>query len=153
MSGRAAGILVALIVTAGLAGCREQPDTPTTTETSYRVEWPVTRGKELYRHYCTSCHGADGLGDGYNSEAMGVAPRNLTDRARMAAMDDAALARLITGGGPAAGLGAMMPAFGATLEERELKYVIAFLRAISGQGDEESAAGHSDASSPEQGRD
>lgn len=125
-------MIFTLAMAAGLVtcGCREDPETPTTTESAYRVNWPQTRGGELYKHYCAACHGDRGRGDGYNSGAMSTKPRDLTDAAHMAALSDERLTRVLRDGGPAANLGPLMPAFGATLEPEELENLIAHLRTL-----------------------
>jgi len=125
-------MIFTLAIAAGFAacGCREDPETPTTTESAYRVNWPQTRGGELYKHYCAACHGDRGRGDGYNSGAMSTKPRDLTDAAHMAALSDDRLRGVLRDGGLAANLGPLMPAFGATLKPEELQYLIAHLRTL-----------------------
>ena len=45
-------MIFTVAMAAGLltCGCREDPETPTTTESAYRVNWPQTRGGQLYEH-------------------------------------------------------------------------------------------------------
>ena len=125
-------MIFSLAMAAGLVacGCREDPETPTTTESAYRVNWPQTRGGELYKHYCAACHGPGGRADGYNSGALSTKPRDLTDAAHMSPLSDEHLTRVLRDGGPAADLGPLMPAFGATLKPEELAYLIAHLRTL-----------------------
>ena len=141
MAAKAVSVLTVVATLAVFCvGCREEPETPTTGESAYQVNWPVTRGRELYEQYCLSCHGTDGRRDGYNSDMLPVRPADLTDRTRMAELTDEALAGVIREGGPAAGLSVVMPAFGASLEEQEVEYLVAYLRALSGQPAAEAAS-------------
>jgi len=41
-------------------------------------EAPVSMGKSDYDRFCVACHGADGTGDALATEALGVAPADLT---------------------------------------------------------------------------
>src|SRR5688572_29086887 len=73
-----ASICVALLV--GLAanasaGQKTGPvSPPTVIESMY--------GPDLYRHYCATCHGRDGKGDGPAGRALKVPPSDLTVLAR-----------------------------------------------------------------------
>ena len=39
----------------------------------------VMQGKELFMNYCIHCHGASGIGDGFNAGNVDPGPRDLTD--------------------------------------------------------------------------
>jgi mono/diheme cytochrome c family protein len=43
-----------------------------------RQDASQARGRQLYRTYCATCHGASGHGDGPMVEVLRVAPANLT---------------------------------------------------------------------------
>jgi len=58
-------------------------------------------GGQLYRAFCSQCHGLTGEGNGVNSPELEVAPRNHTDRGEMSARSDEDLRKAIAEGGRA----------------------------------------------------
>lgn len=61
-----------------LAGCEEGAPTPwSKIAAEPQVAPQVTRGREVYEAYCTSCHGVDGAGDGPLAADLPVAPPDL----------------------------------------------------------------------------
>jgi mono/diheme cytochrome c family protein len=91
-------------------------------------EFRITKGKVLYRRYCSFCHGDSGAGDGLNAYSMPVKPRDLTDQDKMALKADRKLERVILFGGASQGLSKNMPAFGKTLSDLDAKYLIKYIR-------------------------
>jgi mono/diheme cytochrome c family protein len=113
-----------------LAGCAETPETPETTDSAYRANWPQTRGRELFIRYCAACHGDRGQADGYNVAALAVRPRDLSNADHMTALDDAHLATIVRDGGAARGLSPLMPPFGPTFTDEEYRFLVVFLRTL-----------------------
>ncbi len=62
-----------------------------------------------YDTLCSTCHGKTGVGDGANAAALNPKPRNYTDKAWQAQVDDEYLAKFIVEGGAKMGKSAMMP--------------------------------------------
>lgn len=72
-------------------------------------------GPDLYRHYCATCHGRDGKGDGPAGRALKVPPADLTVLARRdkGVFPASAVATIIRGGMSVAAHGsADMPVWG-----------------------------------------
>lgn len=92
---------------------------------------PVAAGKEIFMQICTPCHGQEGKGDGPAAVTLDPKPRNLTDPAYMAPINDRYLFELISRGGIAVGKSPMMPAQPA-LAAQDIGNVIAFVRTLSG---------------------
>ena len=88
-------------------------------------------GALLYRAYCTPCHGMTGNGQGLNVPDMSVQPRDHTDASEMGARTDEDLARAIVNGGRAVGKSALMPPWGAILDDAEVAALVAHLRQLS----------------------
>ncbi len=88
------------------------------------------KGKETYAKFCATCHGATGKGDGPGAAALNPKPRDLTDKAYMAKLDDRYLSDIITKGGAAAGKSPLMPPWGGALKAEEIQNVIAFVRSM-----------------------
>jgi mono/diheme cytochrome c family protein len=67
------------------------------------VENPATTAKNIFHDRCAVCHGQQGLGDGPGSAALTPKPRNFTDAAWQASVQDDNLRAIIVKGGPAVG--------------------------------------------------
>jgi mono/diheme cytochrome c family protein len=83
-------------------------------------------GKKLYATYCSSCHGENGKGDGPASQAFSVKPGDHTNGAIMNKDSDEFLSEIISKGGGAVGKSTFMPAWGNTLNEKQVSAVIAY---------------------------
>jgi mono/diheme cytochrome c family protein len=92
---------------------------------------PIAEGKQIFMQTCTPCHGQEGKGDGPASASLDPKPRNLTDPAYMAPLNDRYLFELISRGGIAMGKSPMMPAQPG-LAARDIGNVIAYVRSLSG---------------------
>ena len=87
-------------------------------------------GQALYRHYCMNCHGDAGKGDGFNAYNLDPRPRSLADSTFQARHSDADLVAAIRSGGGAVGLSTGMPPWGRTLNERQIRNVVDYLRTL-----------------------
>lgn len=85
--------------------------------------------KADYAKLCASCHGATGKGDGPTGQAFPTKPRNFADAAWQASVDDARLAKSITGGGAAVGAAPFMPPFPA-LKPEQVADMVALIRSF-----------------------
>jgi mono/diheme cytochrome c family protein len=138
---------IALLLLAVAVGCRPAADParevptppgaePAATEPAAAtlplpdLGYDAREGRALFEHYCSTCHGVDGHGDGFNAYNLDPKPRDLSDPAFQAAHSDAELTTVIRSGGPAAGLSNGMPAWGRTLSERRIHEVVIFLRTL-----------------------
>lgn len=145
----AAAILAALALAA--AGCRgqaptsdppasaeadpEAADTTTALFSAATVPIPelgynAREGRTLYRHYCQSCHGEEGAGDGFNAYNLDPKPKSLADSTFQADHSDSDLVTAIRSGGAAVGLANIMPPWGHTLNERQIHNIVDFLRTL-----------------------
>ena len=88
-------------------------------------------GQEIYEQYCALCHGPQGKGDGSLSANLDPKPRNHTDGAYMNALSDAHLLNIVGGGGGAAGLSPIMPAWKDILSAQQIRDVVAFVRTLA----------------------
>lgn len=90
----------------------------------------VEQGKKLYGQFCVSCHGQSGKGDGPASAALNPKPRDHTDKELMSKLSDDDLLKVIKGGGASVGKSPLMPPWGATLKDDQIKDVIAYVRTL-----------------------
>jgi mono/diheme cytochrome c family protein len=100
-------------------------------------------GKALFRHYCQTCHGETGAGDGFNAYNLDPRPKDLSDPAFQKRKSDADLADAVRRGGVGVGLSPLMPPWAHTLSPRQIDEVILYLRALRRKpaGPERSADG------------
>lgn len=92
------------------------------------------RGQEVYRTYCSACHGARGGADGPLSKLLVPPPPRHSDAAHMEALSDDYLYRLLKEGGPAVGKSPLMNAWGKVLSEDQLRDLIAYMRTLAVTG-------------------
>jgi len=88
-------------------------------------------GRALFQHYCSTCHGTEGHGDGFNAYNLDPKPRDLADPAFQAGRSDEELVSILRTGGGAAGLSTGMPPWGRTLNERQIRNLVSFLRTLA----------------------
>ena len=83
-----------------------------------------------YRTYCMQCHSIAGSGAGINARDMAVPARNHTDGKYMEARTDAELFKVIKEGGLAINKSALMPPWGGTLSDSEIKAMVKHIRKL-----------------------
>lgn len=94
------------------------------------AEGDADNGRQLYRHYCTQCHGLEGDGGGINVKDMAVMPRDHTDKAEMSARTDADLFKAIKHGGKSINKSMLMPQWGNNLTDQQINDLVAYLRQL-----------------------
>lgn len=104
----------------------------------FSLLWPsngsaqnAAEGAKLYASYCATCHGDKGKGDGVAGRSLPVKPRDHTNGAVMKQLTDQALADVITKGGSAVGKSAFMPAWGSSLNEGQVRDLVAYIRTLA----------------------
>ena len=83
-----------------------------------------------YRAYCVQCHGSQANGKGVNVRDMSVSPRDHTDAKSMSGRSDDALFKVIKEGGSAISKSVLMPPWGGTLSDEEIKDLVQYLREL-----------------------
>jgi cytochrome c oxidase cbb3-type subunit 3 len=87
--------------------------------------------KENYDYYCTQCHGAKGKGDGINAtDEMPVSPRNHTDPKEMGKLTSEDVYFAIKDGGKSVGKSSLMPRWGNTINDDEIKDLVKYLSTL-----------------------
>ncbi|MEK6682611.1 MAG: cytochrome c [Nitrospirota bacterium] len=88
----------------------------------------AVNAEENYKWYCSQCHGLTGKGDGINAtKDQPVNPRNHTDTKEMAKLSASDVENVIRDGGAATSKSTMMPPFGKTMTDAEIKELVAYL--------------------------
>ena len=86
---------------------------------------------ENYDQYCIQCHGAEGKGDGVNAtDEMPVSPRNHTDPKEMGKLTSEDVYFAIKDGGKSVGKSSLMPRWGGTLDDDEIKALVEHLSTL-----------------------
>jgi mono/diheme cytochrome c family protein len=142
-------VLVALLLAttvAVLAGCRktaiaaradplaEAYDTESDWNDQQKViplNYQQAQGKRLFYANCVWCH-ADATPAGpSNRNNVTPTPSLMNDGATLNSLSDEYLENMITLGGSGVGKSAMMPPWGQTLTQEEIRAIISFTRAIA----------------------
>ena len=106
------------------------PPAATTAPAPAPLPYEARRGKASFTHYCLTCHGETGAGDGFNAFNLDPHPRDLSDPGFQKKKSDADLADAITRGGAGVGLSALMPPWGHTLSARQVGEVVLYIRTL-----------------------
>ena len=132
---------VGLILLLGITACTRKPAVARpTTATPPLPSYELRLGKDIYSHYCQTCHGESGAGDGFNAFNLDPRPRDLSDPALQKKKSDAEFADTIRRGGTGVGLSPLMPPWGHTLSPRQIDEVILSIRALRKQNPSELAS-------------
>jgi len=127
--------VIALGITVWLTGVRAGADAGADTKPSAdgaatALNYEQANGQKLFERYCVVCHGASGEGDGFNAFNLNPKPRNLADRGSMRRFSDQQLVAAISQGGLERGKSNLMPPWGNTLNARQVRYLVAYLRTL-----------------------
>lgn len=91
-------------------------------------------GEKLYQKYCSSCHGAEGKGDGPLAPVYSPRPQDHTSDKYMSARSDHELFIAISQGGRASGGSQFMPGWGEMLSDKEIWDIVAYIRSLHRRG-------------------
>ena len=107
-------VLLVIEILAGLAYAQNQTD-----------------GKGLYTSYCSACHGDKGKGDGAAAKGLPAKPADHTNGAIMNQHSDKFLIEVISKGGSSLGKSVFMPAWGSSLNDKQIRDIVAYIRSIA----------------------
>jgi len=94
------------------------------------LNYQQAQGKRLFYERCVWCH-ADATPAGPSNRGnLNPTPTLMNDGATLNALSDEYLQNIITLGGSAMGKSAMMPPWGQTLTQDDVRAIIAYMRAI-----------------------
>lgn len=88
-----------------------------------------TDGKRLFAHYCETCHGAAGTGDGQN--AYNLEPKPPDFRQSLPKHPASYRRQIIEGGTAAVGRSALCPPRGRNLPAAQIDSLLAYLEALA----------------------
>ena len=88
-----------------------------------------TEGRRLFTHYCETCHGPAGHGDGQNAYNLQPSPPDFTVSLRT--HPSLYWRRIIEGGGAAVGRSPLCPPWGHALRQHEVDALIDYLGVLA----------------------
>jgi mono/diheme cytochrome c family protein len=92
------------------------------------LSYVESQGRHLFLHYCATCHGDEGKGDGQNASNLNPPPPDLTSSANP--RDAALLRKVIAEGSAAAGRSPLSPPWGRSLSQQEIDYLVAYCQSL-----------------------
>jgi mono/diheme cytochrome c family protein len=95
------------------------------------LDYQETIGQHVFYQYCVWCHADSSPAGPSNRMNLNPMPDLMNDGAKLNGLSDEYLRNIITLGGAAMGKSPMMPAWGKTLSQEEIRGVILFARAIA----------------------
>jgi len=90
----------------------------------------LKKGDQLYRAYCTQCHGINGDGWGVNTASMDVLPKDHTDTKEMVTRTDEDIFKAIKEGGKAVSKSNLMPNWDSNMTDDEIRDLVAYVRTV-----------------------
>ncbi len=120
------------------AGCRHAAQAPPadlvvdalrTEEQTVGLSYAEGQGKHLFDHYCATCHGDAGKGDGQNASNLTPPPPDLTTSKGVT--DATYVRRVIAEGSAAVGRSPLSPPWGRNLRPQEIEYLSAYCRSLA----------------------
>jgi cytochrome c oxidase cbb3-type subunit III len=139
-------LILAIPVIATLPACREKAVTVTTSPLlkAYDAEqdaddpqrliplnYQQAQGKRVFNNTCVWCHAEATPAGPSNRSNVTPTPPLFTDGETLNPLTDEFLQNTITLGGSAMGKSTMMPPWGQTLSQDEIRSVIAYIRAVA----------------------
>jgi mono/diheme cytochrome c family protein len=127
----------ALLAVALLVSCRRQASAPPgdpmleairAEEQVAGLTYAEAQGKHLFDHYCATCHGDGGRGDGQNASNLNPPPPDLTASKSM--LDPAYTRRVIVEGSAGVGRSPLSPPWGRSLSAQEIEYLTRYCQAL-----------------------
>jgi mono/diheme cytochrome c family protein len=88
-----------------------------------------TLGKQLFGHYCVTCHGEQGEGDGQNAYNLNPSPPNFKESLKQ--HPPSYWRNIIEGGTAALGRSPLCPPWGRELNTRQIDAIVDYLKALS----------------------
>jgi len=86
-------------------------------------------GQAIFQKNCVSCHGKAGMGDGPASKMLKPQPKPFDTALKGKSAEE--ITKVIKEGGKAAGLSAMMPAYGKKLDEKQLHELVEYVQGLA----------------------
>jgi len=120
---------LAAVLLFAAVGCTRRPQALVKPSVQPEPSYELRLGRDVFRHYCQTCHGETGSGDGFNAFNLDPKPRDLAAPA-FQKKSDAELADAIRRGGAGVGLSPLMPPWGRTLSAQQVDQAVLYVRSL-----------------------
>jgi mono/diheme cytochrome c family protein len=126
------------LVVLGAAGCHRQAPAPPADpmlealraeDQAAGLTYAQGQGKHLFDHYCATCHGDEGKGDGQNASNLKPPVPDVT--ASKSLGDPAYVRRVIAEGSAAVGRSPLSPPWGRSLSPQEIEYLVLYCQRLA----------------------
>jgi mono/diheme cytochrome c family protein len=136
-------LIGALALSGAIQGCRKKPSAEANPDAySSEPDWNnpqqtialnymQAQGQRIFYANCVWCHASSTPAGPSNISNLKPTPALANDGATLNSLSDEYLQNVITLGGSAMSKSAMMPSWGMTLTQQEIRAVISFMRAIA----------------------
>ncbi len=84
----------------------------------------------LFNELCSVCHGTGGKGDGPSAAGLHPRPADFTNCKVTAAESDETLYTIIKRGGQSVGRSTVMPSWGESLSDEQIRELVAYIRSL-----------------------
>jgi len=125
------GVALAALIVLGACSGKRESRVAAAPPSSRPISYELRLGRANYQHYCQTCHGETGAGDGFNAFNLDPRPRDLSDAAFQKKKTDADLTDAVQRGGAGVGLSSMMPPWGRTLSKQQVEQLVLYLRSLA----------------------
>lgn len=88
------------------------------------------RAATIFLDLCSVCHGTGGKGDGPSAAGLHPKPADFTNCKVMAAESDETLYTIIKRGGQSVGRSTVMPSWGESLSDEQIRQLVAYIRSL-----------------------
>jgi mono/diheme cytochrome c family protein len=129
----ACGALALTLLTGCEAGPTGAPGDPMldairADERAGDLSYSESQGKILFAHYCATCHGDEGKGDGQNASNLNPPPPDMSVLKNT--RDSALLRKVIAEGSAAIGRSPQSPPWGRSLSRQQIDYLVAYCQSL-----------------------
>jgi len=129
----AAGALALTLLNGCAAGPNDAPGDPMldairAEERAGNLSYAESQGKRLFAHYCATCHGDEGKGDGQNASNLNPPPPDMSVSTNT--RDAALLRKVIAEGSAAIGRSSQSPPWGRSLSRQQIDYLVAYCQSL-----------------------
>jgi len=111
---------------AGLLSAQDDSQPPS----GWELSGDAARARPTYDKFCSTCHGAEGHGDGVMSKFLDPKPKDLTDTEYMDTRSDYQIYLAIKDGGAAVGLSDKMAPWKSLLADQEIRDLTLLVRKL-----------------------
>jgi mono/diheme cytochrome c family protein len=130
----AASVVPLLLLTGCGRGSEKPPGDPLldairAAERAGDLSYAESQGRHLFVHYCVTCHGDEGKGDGQNASNLSPPPPDMTVSKNV--QDAVYVRKVIVEGSAGMGRAPLSPPWGRTLGQQQIGDLVAYCQSLN----------------------